>query len=228
MCGCGAGAYSTGIPAIGWLLDTRPMKDVILILGLMGILFGTLTMTSTIVPQLIGIGILTVARPLFYTAISDYAAKVFGSVPCPLLLVPYPLPSPFIIPTVSIYVRSHSLQVNINTNYDLGCRWTDNDRFDTFGTVYGLAMTLSGLLGLLLTPMDILTKNTFKGDYTPINVVLVILGFVSAVGMYWRVWTHTRGGKIGLSSDADVDADTSREDAGRSGITQVIVEEDEE
>ena len=86
-------------------------------------------------------------------------------------------------------------------------------------------MTLSGLLGLLLTPMDILTKNTFKGDYTPINVILVILGFVSAVGMYWRVWSYTRaqGGKIGLSSD-----DTSPEDPGRSGITQVIVEEEEE
>jgi len=69
-----------GIPAIGWLLDTRPMRDVIIILGVMGISFGALTLTSTIVPQLIGIGVLVVARPLFYTAISDYAAKVFGYV----------------------------------------------------------------------------------------------------------------------------------------------------
>lgn len=56
------------------------MRDVIFILGIMGVLFGSLTLTSTIVPQLIGIGVLVIARPLFYTAISDYAAKVFGYV----------------------------------------------------------------------------------------------------------------------------------------------------
>jgi hypothetical protein len=56
------------------------MKDVIAVLGVMGLLFGALTLTSTIVPQLVGIGVLVIARPLFYTAISDYAAKVFGQV----------------------------------------------------------------------------------------------------------------------------------------------------
>jgi hypothetical protein len=56
------------------------MKDVIALLGVMGVVFGALTLTSTIVPQLIGIGVLVIARPLFYTAISDYAAKVFGYV----------------------------------------------------------------------------------------------------------------------------------------------------
>ena len=81
-----------GIPAIGWLLDTRPMRDVIIILGLMGISFGALTLTSTIIPQLIGIGVLVVARPLFYTAISDYAAKVFGYVPLLSLLLISPHP----------------------------------------------------------------------------------------------------------------------------------------
>jgi hypothetical protein len=77
-----------GIPAIGWLLDTRPMKDVIALLGVMGVVFGAMTLTSTIVPQLIGIGVLVVARPLFYTAISDYAAKVFGYVCLFLLYCP--------------------------------------------------------------------------------------------------------------------------------------------
>ena len=90
-------------------------------MAVIGFLFGVLTLTSAIVPQLIGIGMLVVFRPLFYTAIScvpfyqqlyiqwwwltysDYAAKVFG--------------------------------------------------FRTFGTVYGLAMTLSGLFGLILTPL---------------------------------------------------------------------------
>ena len=85
------GELIKGIPAIGWLLDTRPMRDVIIILGVMGISFGALTLTSTIVPQLIGIGVLVVARPLFYTAISDYAAKVFGCVRVP------PFSSPFFL-----------------------------------------------------------------------------------------------------------------------------------
>jgi hypothetical protein len=62
------------------------MRDVILVLGVMGVLFGALTLTSTIVPQLVGIGVLVIARPLFYTAISDYAAKVFGYVTSPLVL----------------------------------------------------------------------------------------------------------------------------------------------
>ena len=69
------------------------MRDVIIILGVMGLSFGALTLTSTIVPQLIGIGILVVARPLFYTAISDYAAKVFGYVPLQSHLLIFPPPS---------------------------------------------------------------------------------------------------------------------------------------
>jgi hypothetical protein len=64
------------------------MKDVIALLGVMGVVFGALTLTSTIVPQLIGIGVLVIARPLFYTAISDYAAKVFGYVSLFLLYCP--------------------------------------------------------------------------------------------------------------------------------------------
>lgn len=167
------------------------MKDVILLLALLGLTFGGLTMTSTVGPQLVGIGILTVVRPLFYTAISDYAAKVFGYVP----------PCPF------------------------GAYSTDLvDRFDNFGTVYGLAMTLSGLLGLLLTPMDILTKSTLGGNYTPINVVLLILGLISALGMYARLWSYTPSGKISL----DVDGNHAGVEAGRSGISQAIVEEDED
>jgi hypothetical protein len=62
------------------------MKDVIALLGVMGVVFGALTLTSTIVPQLIGV--LVIARPLFYTAISDYAAKVFGYVSLFLLYCP--------------------------------------------------------------------------------------------------------------------------------------------
>jgi di/tricarboxylate transporter len=59
-----------GIPLIGYLLDTRPMKDISLIMLLMGLLFGGLGLVKNKVGQLIGIAFLTVFRPLFYTAIS--------------------------------------------------------------------------------------------------------------------------------------------------------------
>ena len=162
------------------------MKDVIALLGLMGVVFGALTLTSTIVPQLIGIGVLVIARPLFYTAISDYAAKVFG------------------------YVSQVSHEP------------ADMNSFETFGTVYGLAMTLSGLFGLLLTPMDLLTKNALGGNFTPINVILLVLGLTSAVGMYWRVWSYTRQGQVRID-DRD-----GGEEPGYSAISQAIVEEDED
>jgi hypothetical protein len=96
-------------------------------------------------------------------------------------------------------------------------------RFETFGTVYGLAMTLSGLLGLLLTPMDLLTKNTLGGNFTPINVILLVLGAISATGLYWRVWSHVREGTIRVEDGGGVEWE-----AGYSGISQVIVEENED
>jgi len=151
------------IPGIGWLLDTRPMQDVIIVLAIMPAAFGILTLTSSVIPQLIGIGFLVVYRPLFYTAISDYAAKVFG--------------------------------------------------FETFGTVYGLAMTLSGLFGLILTPLDILTKGPLGGDYTPVNVTMLVLGVITAIGLFIRVWSYTRSGQVRLPEGPD---------------SEVIQEEDEE
>ena len=59
-----------GIPAIGYLLDARPMKDIVLIMGVMSTAFGIFGMIRNTVAQLVGIAILTVFRPLYYTAIS--------------------------------------------------------------------------------------------------------------------------------------------------------------
>ena len=84
-------------------------------------------------------------------------------------------------------------------------------------------MTLSGLLGLLLTPMDLLTKNTLGGNFTPINVILLVLGAISAMGLYWRVWSHVREGMIRVEDGGGVEWE-----AGYSGISQVIVEENED
>jgi hypothetical protein len=82
-------------------------------------------------------------------------------------------------------------------------------------------MTLSGLFGLLLTPMDLLTKNALGGDFTPINVILLVLGLTSAVGMYWRVWSYTRQGQVRIDN-------RDEEEPGYSAVSQAIIEEDED
>jgi MFS family permease len=72
--------------------------------------------------------------------------------------------------------------------------------FQTFGKVYGLAMTLSGIVGLLLTPFDIFTK-THGGNFTPINIALMIAGFVTNVGLTAKLYFHVRKGRIALPYD---------------------------
>lgn len=80
-------------------------------------------------------------------------------------------------------------------------------------------MTLSGLFGLLLTPMDVLTKDVLNGNFSPINIVLMVLGLLSAAGLYLRVWSYTRQGTIALREDTE---------PGVSAISQAIVEEEED
>lgn len=133
------------------LLDTRPTIETSWILLIFGIGFGVLTMIPKTIPQLLGIAILTITRPLLYTYLSDIFAKVFG--------------------------------------------------FANFGKVYGLAMTLSGAFGLLLSPMDLLTKETFRGNYTPVNTILLVLGLASNLALTAKIWTHTRNSRIALPHD---------------------------
>ncbi|KAL7419783.1 hypothetical protein Q5752_005699 [Cryptotrichosporon argae] len=125
------------IPLVGYLLDARPTRDVVGTMFTLGLAFGALTLVRSTGCQLAGIGALVVFRPLFYTAISDYAAKVFG--------------------------------------------------FTTFGTVYGLSMTLSGLFGLVLGPLDAAVKGPLAGDYTPVNAALLSAGALACASMGWRV-----------------------------------------
>jgi hypothetical protein len=60
-------------------------------------------------------------------------------------------------------------------------------------------MTVSGLFGLILTPLDILTKGPLGGSYTPVNVALLVSGVVATLTLGLRVWSYTRQGKIQLS-----------------------------
>ncbi|ORX36384.1 major facilitator superfamily domain-containing protein [Kockovaella imperatae] len=155
------------IPAIGYLLDTRPLIVTVLVMTVMGVLFGGLTLLHGPVPQLIGLGILVVFRPLFYTAMSDYGAKVFG--------------------------------------------------FQTFGTVYGLGMTLSGVFGFVLTPLDLLTKGPLNGSYTPVNLTLLILGLISGLTMAYVIWSHSRQGRIILSDSSVVNRHTAIQEEDEDG-----------
>ena len=67
-----------GIPFVGFLLDTRSIFEATVVLTFFGLAFGILTSLPQTAPQLIGIGCLVFLRPLFYTYVSDYFAKIFG------------------------------------------------------------------------------------------------------------------------------------------------------
>jgi hypothetical protein len=73
--------------------------------------------------------------------------------------------------------------------------------FSSFGRIYGLLMTLSGLVGLVLTPMDLLTKHVYHGDYTPINIFLLVAGLVTNIALIGRIYMHERKGRIVLVDD---------------------------
>ncbi|KAG8930639.1 hypothetical protein FRC02_003966 [Tulasnella sp. 418] len=64
--------------------------------------------------------------------------------------------------------------------------------FETFGTVYGLTNSISGLFGLVLRPIDVLVKTKLDGDYVPIDVLGIILGILSSSLLSWQIWKGTR------------------------------------
>lgn len=62
----------------------------------------------------------------------------------------------------------------------------------------GLAFTLSGFIGLALTPMDILTQTTFKGNYNPINIFLIVAGAITNLAVAIKVWMYVKKGRVAL------------------------------
>ncbi|GAA99771.1 uncharacterized protein L969DRAFT_52196 [Mixia osmundae IAM 14324] len=70
--------------------------------------------------------------------------------------------------------------------------------FQTFGTVYGLMNTLSGLFGLVQYALDLLIKGPLQGNYTPVNVGLLIAGLITSVGLASRIHYGTRDGVVAL------------------------------
>ncbi|KAG7043540.1 major facilitator superfamily transporter [Colletotrichum scovillei] len=82
-------------------------------------------------------------RPFYYTAVSDYSAKVFG--------------------------------------------------FETFGTVYGTIICLSGLFNFLQSGLDVLFHQTFGGDPVPVNVILLSAGLAVGIALVGYVALKARG-----------------------------------
>lgn len=112
------------IPIIGVLLDTLSTFSVMALMLVVSTCVGCFGLIpNSIIAGYLNISLLVVYRPFYYTAVSDYAAKVFG--------------------------------------------------FDTFGRVYGLIISISGVFNLLQAFLDRTTHKHFKGNPTPVNIFLL-------------------------------------------------------
>lgn len=55
--------------------------------------------------------------------------------------------------------------------------------FDTFGTIYGLIVSISGLFNMTQTILDKLTHNTFEMNPVPVNIGLISISAVSSLSL---------------------------------------------
>lgn len=112
------------IPFVGIFLDYCSTVVVLITLLAVSLLIGVLGLIPNFYAGLINVSLFVAYRPFFYTAVSDFCAKVFG--------------------------------------------------FDTFGTVYGSIICISGFVNYSQSFLDKMTHTTFKMNPTPINSVLVL------------------------------------------------------
>jgi hypothetical protein len=66
------------MPIVGTLLDNFTTPVVVGVLVVTGCAIGVLQMVSNIYAQYTTVIIFAIYRPLFYTSVSDYCAKIFG------------------------------------------------------------------------------------------------------------------------------------------------------
>jgi hypothetical protein len=66
------------MPIVGTLLDNFSTATVLGVLVVVSTIIGVLQVTPHIIAQYTVVLIFAVYRPLYYTAISDYCAKIFG------------------------------------------------------------------------------------------------------------------------------------------------------
>ncbi|KAH0432571.1 major facilitator superfamily transporter [Colletotrichum camelliae] len=131
------------IPFIGVLLDHTSTVTVLSALVTIATTIGVLGVINNVWAAYIQICLFVLYRPFYYTAVSDYTAKVFG--------------------------------------------------FETFGTVYGTIICLSGLFNFFQSGLDVLFHETFGGDPVPVNVILLSAGFAVGIMMVGYVALRARG-----------------------------------
>ncbi|KAK9462662.1 major facilitator superfamily domain-containing protein [Lipomyces oligophaga] len=123
------------VPLAGLLLDHCTMALCLTILVVMSTAMGVLSNFASYPAAYLNIVIFSLYRAYFYTAISDYVAKVFG--------------------------------------------------FETFGTIYGLVFTITGVFNFGQSGFDHLTHRVLNRDPRPVNIALITVS--TAVGI-WFVW----------------------------------------
>ncbi|KAI3475154.1 hypothetical protein L1887_63468 [Cichorium endivia] len=114
------------VPFIGLVLDYTSTTFVLGLLVTIATAIGVLGVIPEMWAAYANVCLFVIYRPLYYTAVSDYSAKVFG--------------------------------------------------FATFGKVYGLVVSLAGVLNFLQAGLDATTHKTFNNDPVPVNVVLLCAG----------------------------------------------------
>jgi MFS family permease len=146
------------IPFIGYILDHTSTTFTLSLLVTVATTIGVLGIVTKGWAAYTGIMLFVLYRPLYYTAVSDYSAKVFG--------------------------------------------------FATFGKVYGLIITLAGLLNLIQPALDAATHKTFHNNPVPVNVILLSLALVVGIALVAFVWRRSH--KI-LRDNIEEEAEDARE-----------------
>ncbi|KAK6197387.1 uncharacterized protein RJT21DRAFT_123193 [Scheffersomyces amazonensis] len=119
------------IPFVGLFLDNCSTVTVLSGLLTVSLSIGILGLFGNYIAAVIGVLIFVGYRPLFYTTVSDFCAKVFG--------------------------------------------------FETFGTVYGTLICISGIVNFGQSILDELTHTTFNMNPFPINISLVLITFIIGI-----------------------------------------------
>lgn len=120
-----------GIPFIGMILDNISTLSVFSLILTSATIIGSLGCLPYRWAAYSNVILFVLFRPFFYTALSDFNAKIFG--------------------------------------------------FATFGTVYGLMISISGLFNFVSNGLDQLRFHTFHQNPIPINLILIVVTFVVGV-----------------------------------------------
>lgn len=121
------------VPFVGLFLDHCSTVVVLAGLLLISLTIGLFGLVGNYYAGIVNVSLFVVYRPLFYTAVSDYCAKVFG--------------------------------------------------FDTFGTLYGTIICISGICNFFQSVLDKITHTLFHMNPLPVNLALVAATAVIGVAI---------------------------------------------